>query len=157
MIVLTAFAANKRLFFLNQLMIFAVLTAFSIFDSVVLPSRFLLVNEFKKHIRTSFTVFPDPTQFQNRTKSWSFQFVDVMIYFVWTVHKFRYCVINCDLDLTVDNAVEFCNDHDIICGVSEPVLNFNDFELFRIFIGNPLNFFKNAENLFFLWRIFAPH
>jgi hypothetical protein len=61
------------------------------------------------------------------------------------------------LNLTVDNVIEFCNNHDIICSVSEPVLNFNDLELFRIFIGNSLNFFKNAENLFFLRRIFAPH
>jgi hypothetical protein len=80
--VFTALAANKWFFFLSQLMIFSILTAFSIFDSIVLPFHFLLFNEFKKHIRTSFTVFPDPAQFQNWTKSGSFQFVNVMVYFV---------------------------------------------------------------------------
>lgn len=138
-------------------MLFSIFAAFPFFDPIVLPFRLLFFNEFIEHLGSFLTVFPNAAQLQNWAKSRSFQFINVMIYFIGTVHKLRYRVIYCNLNFTIYRVVEFGNNHDVICGIFQSVFNFNYFEFLRILICYSWNLLENAQNLLLFWRVFASH
>jgi hypothetical protein len=100
-------------------------------------------------------VSPDTAHFHERSELSPFQFVNKVINFVGTTHKFRLRSVDCDLDLAVNNVVKFGIDQDVMGSLFEPVFDSDDFEFVRNLITHSLKLLENFEYLFLLGRILA--
>ena len=89
----------------------------------------LLFYHFDERIRSFFTCSPNAAHLQNGSELGSFEFVNVMVYFVRAIHEIRVGSIDSDLNLTVDLIVEFDVDHNVVSRLFESVFYPDDFKV----------------------------